>query len=117
LLSLFLSQSQEVESDAADAEKSASKETVDNAGDEGDVVVVKNAYFRICDAPTRELDDSPLQDIVHPERITSRKGTVFGHKGKFVSTDGKGPTKLTKVYKRDDNRGLLLNALRRMKFK
>jgi len=117
LLSLFLSQSQEVESDAADAEKSASKETVDNAGDEGDVVVVKNAYFRICDAPTRELDDSPLQDIVYPERITSRKGTVFGHKGKFVSTDGKGPTKLTKVYKRDDNRGVLLNALRRMKFK
>jgi len=118
LLSLFLSQSQETESDEADAETSASEKTADTGGDdESDVVVVKNAYFRIGDVPARELDDSPLQDIEHPERITSRRGAVFGNKGKFVNTDGKGRrTKLTKVYKRDDNRGVLLNALRRMKF-
>lgn len=121
LLRLFLSQSQEAASHEVEAEKSASEETGDTDGDNSsdgvDGAVVKSAYFRICDVPPRQLDDSPLEDIEHPERIISRRGTVFGHKGKFVNTDGKGRrTKLTKIYKRDDNRGVLLNALRRMKF-
>lgn len=121
LLRLFISQSQEAASHDVESEKSASEETGntdgDSISDDVDGVVVKNAYFRICDVPSRQLDDSPIQDIEHPERISSRRGTVFGHKGKFVNTDGKGRrTKLTKVYKRDDNRGVLLNALRRMKF-
>lgn len=72
-------------------------------------------FYRICDVPTKQCDDSPLESIEHPDRITSRKNTVFGHKGKMIQTDGKKATKLTKVYKRDDNSGRLLKALKRMK--
>jgi len=111
MLSLFISQSQEAQSEAV-----VDEATAEGSDDNGGGVIVKGAYFRICDVPSRQCDDSPLQDIEHPERITSRKRTVFGHKGKFVNTNGKGSrTKLTKIYKRDDNRGALLNALRRMK--
>eukprot|EP00555_Chaetoceros_dichaeta_P000473 CAMPEP_0198278284 /NCGR_PEP_ID=MMETSP1447-20131203/66294_1 /TAXON_ID=420782 /ORGANISM="Chaetoceros dichaeta, Strain CCMP1751" /LENGTH=310 /DNA_ID=CAMNT_0043973359 /DNA_START=38 /DNA_END=971 /DNA_ORIENTATION=- len=111
MLSLFITQSQEAQSEAV-----VDEATAEGSDDNGGGVVVKGAYFRICDVPSRQCDDSPLQDIQHPERITARKGSVFGHKGKFIKTDGKGSrTKLTKVYKRDDNRGALLNALRRMK--
>lgn len=71
-------------------------------------------FYRICDVPTKQCDDSPLESIEHPERITSKKNTVFGHQGKMIHTDGKKDTKLTKVYKRDDNSGKLLKALKRM---
>ena len=74
------------------------------------------AYYRICDIPTKQCDDSPLEVIEHPDRISTRKGRVFSHKGQMIHTDGTGKkTKLTKVYKRGDNRGVLLNALRRMR--
>lgn len=77
---------------------------------------VKGAFYRICDVPSKPCDDSPLESIEHPERITARKKSVFGHEGQMIKTDGTGrATKLTKVYKRDDNRGVLLKALRRMK--
>lgn len=72
-------------------------------------------FYRICAVPTKQCDDSPLESIEHPDRITSRKNTVFGHKGKMIQTDGKRETKLSKVYKRDDNSGKLLTALKRMK--
>lgn len=72
-------------------------------------------FYRICDVPTKQCDDSPLENIEHPERITSRKHSVFGHEGKMIHTDGKKDTKLTKVYKRRDNAGKLLRALKRMK--
>jgi len=112
ILSLFISQSQEAQSETV-VDESTAESIVDNDVD----VAVKRAYFRICDVPLRQCDNSPLEDIEHPERITSRKKTVFWHKGKFIHTDGKGKrTKMTKIYKRDDNRGVLLNALRRMKF-
>lgn len=72
-------------------------------------------FYRICNVPTRQCDDSPLENIEHPDRITSRKHSVFGHQGKMIHTDGKKDTKLTKVYKRGDNSGKLLRALKRMK--
>ncbi len=73
-------------------------------------------FYRICNVPTKQCDDSPLENIEHPDRITSRKNSVFGHQGKMVCTDGsKKETKLTKVYKRGDNSGKLLRALKRMK--
>jgi len=71
-------------------------------------------FYRICDVPTKQCDDSPLESIEHPDRITSKKNTVFGHQGKMIHTDGSKDTKLTKVYKRDDNSGKLLKALKRM---
>jgi len=102
LLSSFIDQSQE----KLKADKLAASQ---NKG------FVSRAYYRICGVPTRQCDDSPLEDIEFPSRITSRQGTLFGHKGKHIHTDGKRCTKLTKVYKRDDNRGALQNALKRMK--
>lgn len=72
-------------------------------------------FYRICAVPAKQCDDSPLVDIEHPDRMTSRKNTVFGHQGKMITTDGKKDTKLTKVYKRGDNAGKLLRALKRMK--
>ena len=77
---------------------------------------VQGAFYRICNVPKKECDDSPLGDIEHPERITSRKRSVFAHEGQMIQTDGTGKnTKLSKVYKRGDNRGALLGALKRMK--
>jgi len=105
---MFVDQSRDAQAEAA-------------TGEDGvDVAVgsakVDGAYYRICDVPPRQCDDSPLRDIEHPERITARKGSTFGHRGKFVVAEGKGRrTKLTKVYKREDNRGVLLDALRRMR--
>jgi|EP01083_Nonionella_stella_P112811 hypothetical protein len=71
-------------------------------------------FYRICDVPSKQCDDSPLEDIEYPDRITGRKNSVFGHKGKMIHTDGSRDTKLTKVYKRADNSGKLLKALKRM---
>jgi hypothetical protein len=77
---------------------------------------VKGAFYRICDIPSKPCDDSPLENIEHPERITSRKKSTFAHEGQMIRTDGTGRnTKLTKIYKRKDNRGALLKALKRMK--
>ena len=70
------------------------------------------AFFRICNVPKRPLNDSPLETLVYPERITTRKGTSsFAHGGQMIHTDGGKKTKLTKVYKRGDNRGTLWKAL------
>jgi len=72
-------------------------------------------FYRICDAPTKICDDSPLVNVEYPERLA--KNSAFRHKGTMIHTDGSkatSKTKLTKVYKRKDNRGVLLNALKRM---
>lgn len=83
-----------------------------------DIVKVKG-YYRICDSPRKTCDDSPLETFEFPERGDVPKDmerVVFGHEGQLIHTDGSGrSTKLTKVYKRGDNRGKLLGALRRMK--
>jgi hypothetical protein len=103
IMNMFVEQSLNAQRDAlAEAE---SKDTT-----------VKGAFYRICDVPSKPCDDSPLESIEYPERITGRKKSVFGHEGQMIRTDGTGRnTKLTKVYKRGDNRGALLKALRRMK--
>lgn len=113
MLGLFIGQSREARAE----EDAAGVNGESTAGEQGDGVEVEGAYYRICDIPPRQCDDSPLEDVAHPERITCKKRTVWGHTGRLVSTDGgKGSrTKLTKVYKRDDNCGALLSALRRMK--
>ena len=107
LMNKFLEQSQE----AYRLEESL----VANEGMAGGAASTKG-FYRICNLPPKQCDDSPLESIEHPERITSKKKSVFGHRGQMIHTDGTGKnTKLTKVYKRDDNRGVLLKALKRMK--
>mmetsp|Transcript_382 Transcript_382/g.368 ORF Transcript_382/g.368 Transcript_382/m.368 type:complete len:103 (+) Transcript_382:564-872(+) len=77
----------------------------------------KSAFYRICDIPPKQCDHSPLEGVQYPDRISNRKGKVFANKSaKMIHTDGTGKnTKLTKVFKRDDNSGALLKALRRMR--
>ena len=103
IMDMFVEQSQGAQAEAIEEAESRAS-------------VVKGAFYRICDIPAKPCDDSPLQAVEHPERITSRKNSVFGHDGQLIQTDGTGKNnKLTKVYKRDDNRGALLKALKRMK--
>ena len=83
LMGLFVKQSQDQKEDEIEDEEAEVK-----------------GFYRVCDVPRKQCDDSPLQDIEHPERITGRKNSVFGHKGQMIQTDGTGRgTKLTKVYK------------------
>jgi len=82
---------------------------------------VIEAYYRICGIPSRECDDSPLENVIHPERFgmsRSRGGNNMKRiftKGFMVNVKGsRKPTKLTKVYKRRDNSGAFLGAVERM---
>ena len=106
-------QEREVMNMFVEQSQSAQGEAIEEAGKKDSVV--KGAFYRICNVPSKPLDDSPLENIEHPERITSKKKSVFVQ-GQMIRTDGTGKnTKLTKVYKRDDNRGVLIKALKRMK--
>ncbi len=75
-------------------------------------VKVRRALFRIGDVNERLCDDSPVASVINPKQ---RSTGEFDYKGKLIATDGKKPTKLTKLFKRRDNEGLLLDALKEMK--
>ena len=83
------------------AEEGASKE-----------VRVRRALFRIGDVNERLCDDSPVESVINAKPTGTNE---FDYKGKLVATDGKKPTKLTKLFKRRDNEGLLLDSLKQMK--
>lgn len=70
------------------------------------------ALFRIGNVLTKPCDDSPLQSVHNP---TPPRMGEFDYTGQLVATDGTRETKLTKLFKRRDNKGKLLDALRRMK--
>ena len=74
-------------------------------------VRVRRALFRIGDVPERLCDDSPVAGVINAKGRTANE---FDYKGKLIATEGKKPTKLTKLFKRRDNEGLLLDALKRM---
>jgi len=116
IMNLFVDQSQ---NNSEDADVDADVEASDGDGDSvngSKVEPVEGAFYRICNVVSKPCDDSPLEDIEYPDRMTGRKNSIFGHEGQMIKTDGTGRnTKLTKVYKRGDNRGALLDALKRMK--
>jgi len=74
-------------------------------------VKVKHAFFRIGDIDRKY--DSPMAHSIFDNKPT-QKGE-FDFTGQLVQTDGKRTTKLTKIFKRRDNAGGLLDALKRMK--
>lgn len=84
---------------------------------------VLGAYYRIADLPRRTCDTSPLEELEFPSRMAQPRDRAFdlpGGKGaRLVEVENNGifgkDTKLTKVYKRGDNRGALLGALKRMR--
>jgi len=80
--------------------------------DDGEVLLARRALFRIGAPLTKPCDDSPLKDIQNP---TPYRANEFDYTGELVATDGTRDTKLTKLFKRRDNKGKLYDALRRMK--
>jgi len=85
------------------------------------------AYYRISNLPRRTCDTSPLEEVEFASRSAMPRDRAFdlpGGKGaRLVEVEhkcgfgllGKEETKLTSVYKRGDNRGALLGALKRMR--
>lgn len=88
---------------------------------------VLGAYYRIAPIPKRMCDDSPLEELEFNARTPQPRDRAFdlpGGKGaRLVEVErrsalgllGGDETKLTNVYKRRDNRGALLSALKRMR--
>jgi ubiquitin len=74
-------------------------------------VRIRRALFRIGDLNEKQCDDSPVASVINPK---PRSASEFDYKGKLISTDGKKGTKLTKLFKRRDNEGMLLHALKQM---
>jgi hypothetical protein len=60
-------------------------------------VRIRRALYRIGDVNEKLCDDSPVASVINPK---SRSAGEFDYKGKLISTDGKKPTKLTKLFKR-----------------
>lgn len=90
---------------------------------------VIGAYYRISALPRRVCDTSPLEEMEYHMRTPQPRDRAFdlpGGKGaRLVKVErksaallgllGEDETKLTNVYKRRDNRGAFLGALKRMK--
>lgn len=87
---------------------------------------VLGAYYRIAPLPRRACDTSPLEEFSYGMRSAQPRDRAFDlpggkgaklveveHKGAFGLL-GKAETKLTNVYKRRDNRGIFLRAVKRM---
>jgi ubiquitin len=104
LMDAFVKQSLEESDDDDDGE-----EEVDPSSPG---VPVKKAFFRIGDVQNKI--DSPLAHSVFDNK-KPQKGE-FDYKGQLIQVDGAGrSTKLTKLFKRRDNEGKLLDELKRMK--
>lgn len=88
---------------------------------------VLGAYYRISGIPRRACDTSPLEGLEYPGRTAQPRDRAFdlpgGRGARLVEVErkralgllGGDETKLTNVYKRRDNRGALLGALKRMR--
>jgi len=72
---------------------------------------VRRALFRIGNTKRKFCDDSPVASMINPITTNSNE---FDYTGKLVSTDGKRTTKLTKIFRRRDNEGHLLDYVREM---
>jgi ubiquitin len=85
-----------------------SSEEVTNDGE----VRAARALFWIGDVRAKICEDSPLKSIISPKL---RQPGEFDYEGKLVPTDGKGKsTKLTKLFKRRDNEGKLIDNVKKM---
>jgi len=80
--------------------------------DKNQEIRVRRALFRIGNAKRKLCDDSPVANMINPVTRTSGE---FDYSGKMIITDGKRSTKLTKLFKRRDNEGKLLDYVKEMK--
>jgi len=129
LMNMFIEQSlgrsgANKEEDGAAAEvqaEAAAEATIDGTAP------ALGAYYRIGALPRRTCDTSPLEELEYGSRTALPRDRAFnlpGGKGsRLVEVEHKGgfgllgskETKLTGVYKRGDNRGVFLRALKRMR--
>jgi len=72
---------------------------------------VRRALFRIGNTKRKFCEDSPVASMINPITATSNE---FDYTGKLISTDGNRSTKLTKLFKRRDNEGQLLDYVKEM---
>jgi len=79
--------------------------------DENQELRVQRALFRIGNAKRKLCEDSPVTSMINPVTTSSNE---FDYTGKLINTDGKRSTKLTKLFKRRDNEGKLLDYVKEM---
>lgn len=107
LINMFIAQSQN------GAEVRDEVENESEVEEDEEPIRVAGAFFRIGELLPKTCDDSPLREVEFPP--TSERAE-FEYTGKMIQTDGTGRrTKLTKIYKRRDNMGTFLDAIKRMK--
>ena len=121
LMNMFVEQSVGGNTDEGD-----DKEVIEEEAPIDGKATVLGAYYRIGAIPRRSCDTSPLEELEYNMRTAQPRDRAFdlpGGKGarlvevehkKALGLLGKDETKLTKVYKRGDNRGAFLGALKRM---
>jgi ubiquitin len=128
LMKAFIEQSlgRGVDGDDGGAAAGGGADTATKTAIDGTVPVL-GAYYRIAPLPRRVCDTSPLEELEYPARTAQPRDRAFdlpGGKGaRLVEVErrsalgllGGDETKLTNVYKRGDNRGALLGALKRMR--
>ncbi len=107
-------------------DESSEEEEVEDKSIDGTAPVL-GAYYRIGPLPRRTCDTSPLEELEYNTRTAQPRDRAFhlpGGKGarlvevehkKAMGLLGGEETKLTKVYKKGDNRGAFLGALKRMR--
>ena len=114
------------EEETEDGKKKKANDVVEVDVNTDGTTPVLGAYYRISPLPRRTCDDSPLEELEFSQRTAQPRDRAFvlpGGKGaRLIEVEHKsvlklsgGETKLTNVYKRGDNRGALLGALRRMR--
>ncbi|KAL3790690.1 hypothetical protein HJC23_009790 [Cyclotella cryptica] len=117
-MQLFINQSTDRNAESDDKKGAQEESPMDGTAP------VLGAYYRIAPVPRRICDTSPLEEIEFASRTAQPRDRAFdlpGGKGaRLVEVEhnrllGKDETKLTNVYKRRDNRGALLGALKRMR--
>lgn len=83
-----------------------------NRKEDSDGTLVRKALFRIGDSP-KQIESHLVNIIRAPGKPNQSE---FDYSGTLLQTDGKGKsTKLTKIFKRRDNRNKVFEALKRMK--
>ena len=127
LMNMFIEQSLGRD-DSTTATATTAEDAVDNSAVMDGTAPVLGAYYRISDLPRRVCDNSPLEEMEYHMRTPQPRDRAFdlpGGKGaRLVKVErksavmgllGEDETKLTNVYKRRDNRGAFLGALKRMR--
>lgn len=98
--------------DAFVAQSVAEVSVEEDMESESDELRVRRALFRIGDIKRKFCDDSPVAAMMNPAKTTANE---FDYTGKLITTDGKKSTKLTKLFRRRDNEGQLLDYVKEMK--